>query len=72
MTWRQIRTRDDKNHPIEPDTITPDACDRLTAYKRDDYDELWRLRFNKRERLWGLRIGPVFYVLWWDPQHMIA
>ena len=72
MTWRQLRyPRSDLNHPVDLERIIVEASKRLVDSHRDDYDELWRLRLGGTERLWGLRIGRVFCVLWWDPLHKI-
>ncbi len=71
MTWRQIRANSDRDHPIEPDAIILKAQKKLRTQTSYDFDELWRFRFTGAQRLWGMKVGAMFYVLWWDPQHKI-
>ena len=71
MTWGQIRGRPKHDHPIQRYRIITEAQNRLRELGLDDYDELWRFRFGGKLRLWGLRMGSVFHVLWWDPQHRV-
>jgi hypothetical protein len=40
--------------------------------RHDDFDELWRFRFDGLHRLWGLRLDDWFYALWWDPEHKVC
>jgi hypothetical protein len=73
ITWRELLTRNPKHdHPVKIERLTAEAQQRLRELKFDDVDELWRLRFSGQRRLWGLRSGPVLYILWWDPQHRIC
>jgi len=68
LTWGEIEQRD---HPIAKNQLIRDAQRRLRTIQQDDIDELWRFRFDARRRIWGIRDGRVFKVLWWDPQHKI-
>ena len=34
-------------------------------------DELISLRMGTKKRLWGIREGSVFHILWWDPEHQV-
>jgi len=61
-----------RDHPIDPDTILLDARKRLAQQVKGDYDELWRFRFGSAKRLWGVKIGDVFYAVWWDPLHKVC
>ncbi|HWD40203.1 MAG TPA: hypothetical protein VG944_15240 [Fimbriimonas sp.] len=35
-------------------------------------ESLWSFRISGKERLWGLLVDEVFYVLWTDPDHKIC
>lgn len=72
MTWRQIKSRGDYNHAVPTNKIIPQAQKRLRQINQDDVDELWRFRFDAKRRIWGIRDGRLFKVLWWDPQHKIC
>lgn len=65
------RRRRHKFYP--PGTIVAEARNRLIDLEKDEFEEhLFRFRINSRARLYGFRIGNAFYMLWWDPKHMIC
>ena len=43
----------------------------LRATRRDDTAELVELILGNKPRIWGIQIGPVCYILWWDPDHEV-
>jgi hypothetical protein len=73
MTWAQVRSGGGgRDHPIPVSKLTPEAQKRLQVLRVDDFDELWRFRFTGPKRIWGVKIGRVFHLLWWDPQHKVC
>lgn len=70
--WVEIESNRWRDHPVAVSHLIRNARARLNELKQDDVDELWRLRFAAKERLWGIRVGDVFRVLWWDPHHVVA
>ena len=70
ITWDDLRRSG--SHPVSIGDLIKEARDRLQKLKIDDLDELYSLRISGRERLWGMRIGNVFSVLWWDPEHAVC
>ena len=44
---------------------------RLSLRVRDVPSPLWSFRVNGEQRIWGLKFGPEFHVLWWDPHHRV-
>ncbi len=48
------------------------AQSRLLHLKLDDEEELFRFRLDGESRVWGIREGRVFRILWWDPGHEIC
>jgi len=72
MTWAQIRDNHKRDHSILCEDIEKFARDRLEVIIRDDIDELFRFRINGPGRLWGIKEGSTFQVLWWDPEHEIC
>lgn len=54
-----------------PGGLCKEACDRLTAMKRDDQTKIQRLEFKGLQRLYGFLEGNVFHVVWWDPLHEV-
>lgn len=38
----------------------------------DDLDQLFSLRLTVRKRVWGIKEGNIFWILWWDPEHEVC
>ncbi len=77
LTWAEIlsqttggRERRKKHHVQSWDSICPEAQARWIEIERTE-DELFRFRVGGQERIWGVRQGPVFLVVWWDAEHRI-
>jgi hypothetical protein len=69
MTWSDLKGKNHHDIPIHK--ISREAQKRLVEIKKDDSDNLFSLRLSNKERLWGIREGNVFSVLWWDPEHTV-
>jgi hypothetical protein len=52
--------------------LSPDAHRRLEAIQRDDEEWLHEIRLGARPRLWGIRRGDIFHILWWDANHQVC
>lgn len=72
MTWGAIENNRHRNHSVKAHKIIPQAQKRLVELMLDDYDDIWRFRFDGLKRIWGIRDKHIFRVLWWDPQHKIC
>ena len=72
MTWAEIRRDGVRDHAVRLDKLVIKAQKRLQRLKLDEWDFLWRLRFTGKQRLWGIKTGRIFLVLWWDPQHKVC
>jgi len=72
MRWGLIEQDRTRNHEVCVVKMIKDAQKRLEEIKLDDYDRLWHFRFDGKKRLWGIRNGHVFRILWYDPQHKIC
>lgn len=70
MKWSEIKSH--QSHTVTVSTISNEAQKRLRDIQQDDIDELFSLRLSGTERIWGIRDGRVFYVLWWDPEHTVC
>jgi len=70
MPWASFDRK--RDHPVGVVDLERPARDRLRAIKQDDTDVPWRFRFSGTRRLWGIRVGDVFRVLWWDPDHVVC
>jgi hypothetical protein len=71
MTWGEIYKDKKRNHSVSVGGIIKAARDRLRELKLDDTDELFRFRLSGAGRVWGIRDGRVFLLLWWDPDHAV-
>lgn len=75
MTWAELyqasggRRRGTNHHPILVSKLSSTAKKRLKDIEEDDIETIVSLRINSRERLYGIRAGQVFEVLWYDPWH---
>ncbi len=71
-TWNEILTNErKKNHEVSIGSISKEAQKRLRELQFDDIENLVSLRFSGRNRIWGIRFGSIFRVLWWDPDHEV-
>src|SRR5262245_19142893 len=69
MEWRHILGQ--QNHSMPVTRLCREAQNRLVALGLDDVDTLYSLRVVQRERIWGILVGSVLRVLWWDPYHEV-
>ena len=75
QTWGALKTvgggkkAGTNHHSIEIARLSKGARDRLVAIRRDDLDEVFSFRINATTRLYGVRDGRAFNVLWFDPWH---
>lgn len=61
------------NKPIPVHKIVTRAQTRIKDLRREEHaDNLWELRLTGTQRFWGFRYGCLFYVLWWDPDHLVC
>jgi hypothetical protein len=70
MTWQAIG--ETGSHFIDVSGLSKSARDRLLAIQQDDVDQLYSLRVTGRRRIFGIRDGGTFRVLWWDPEHEVC
>ena len=70
-TWGDIYRDRSRDHPSNVNNLSKVAQKRLKDLKQDDIDQLWRFRFTGEQRIWGIKRGHIFHVLWWDPQHKV-
>ena len=69
MTWADILIKSKKqNHSIPCDQLNRVAQKRL-EFLQIDTDVIYSLRLSGNTRLYGILIGSVFYVLWYDDNH---
>ncbi|MBO3743617.1 hypothetical protein [Actinoplanes flavus] len=50
-----------------------EAQERIAQLRLDEVfgDEIFRFRVANRRRLWGFIAAGVFYILWWDAEHLV-
>jgi hypothetical protein len=73
MTWGEIRSDKQRDHSIPIASLSSEAQKRIKELGIEDFcgDELYRLRFKGKQRVWGVVRSHKFYVLWWDPDHTV-
>lgn len=71
-TWNEITSDKKRDHSISVKNLDKHAKDRLLELKYDDFDNLFRLRFEGKQRLWGIKEGFLFKILWWDEEHTVC
>ena len=78
MTWGEIlaatggRRSGNNSHFVSIEDLCREARQRLEELRRNDLDELFSLRLTGRGRVWGVRIGRVLQVLWYDRDHQVC
>lgn len=71
-TWNEILVKEKHwNHTVPVSKLCVPARERLKSLRLDDLEEVVSLRLTGPKRVWGYRVGPVFHVLWWDPEHHV-
>lgn len=70
LTWQELRQNG--SHPILVEKIVRGARKRLQTIQLDDTEELYSIHLSGKSRLWGLKEGRIFWILWWDPEHEIC
>jgi hypothetical protein len=80
QTWVEIERamtgsgrRHRKHHSHEVESLCPEAQrDFQRAQLAERFgEEMFRFRLSGKKRLWGFRVGSVFHVVWWDPNHQV-
>lgn len=77
LTWSEIfaqttggKVRHNKHHSQAWDSLCNEAQERWMEIGRTE-EELFRFRVGGKQRIWGVRQGAVFFVVWWDAEHQI-
>ena len=68
--WNEI-TRGTRDHCQPLNSLEPEAAARLKAIGLKGYETMYRLRVMGAERVWGVKSGETFIVVWWDPEHQV-
>jgi hypothetical protein len=68
MSWQEILNTG--SHPIQVSEISREAQKRL-EYLNIHEDVLFSFRITQTKRMWGIREGSMFKILWWDPYHQV-
>jgi hypothetical protein len=70
--WMQTSGRHRKHHEQEIASVCKKAQDLISGLGHADiFDQLFRFRVGAKKRLWGYELAGVFYILWWDADHLI-
>lgn len=79
-TWSEIeaertggnKRRRKKHHDMPVRELDKSARKRIRDLFGDDApDTLFRFRLSGKQRLWGVRDKAMFYLLWFDEEHMV-
>ncbi len=70
MKWPEILGRN--SHEININKLCSEAQKRLKHLELDDFENLVSLRLSGPQRVWGIKIGNIFKILWWDPNHEVC
>ena len=77
LTWAEIlaqttggRERHNKHHGQSVDSLCAEAQERWEHLERTE-GELFRFRVGGKQRIWGVRHGAKFFVVWWDAEHKV-
>lgn len=79
-TWGQVeqertggKDRHRKHHPMQVSDLCKEAQKRLKERFQNDElpEELYRFRLAGEVRLWGIRSGRTFKIIWYDRKHRV-
>lgn len=79
-TWNELRSQSGPgkqghrlHHDQDISRICQEAQDRLTSTHLDEQfgDSMFRFAISATQRLWGFRVGDIFYIVWWDRNHLV-
>jgi hypothetical protein len=76
MTWQDILSagkahgRGSNSHFVETNNLIKEAQKRLEELRIED-QELMSLRMQGKERLYGILDQGIFYIIWYDKDHVI-
>lgn len=78
IPWNELWNEMGRIHRHSPDRIDSRAQNRLLELSDSGViPEEWTgltlhsYRVGSRERVWGYKIGTIYYLLWWDPYHTV-
>ena len=79
LSWKEIeqmsrntrRKGGAMHHSMPVEILERDARDRLDAIGMGQLDELFSFHVGSKKRVWGLREGAKYSLLWWDPGHLV-
>lgn len=71
MTWGEIQQQRSQIHPMNTGDLSDVARRRLEEINQDDIDMIYEFPLSGKERIWGIKKGPVVFLLWWDPNHQV-
>ncbi|AOZ72064.1 hypothetical protein BK816_01105 [Boudabousia tangfeifanii] len=79
LAWKDILQQTsgghNKHHTQKTDSLEKEAQDRLyevMSKENEDFpEEVFRFRLNAKTRLWGIRTGSIFRILWYDRDHAV-
>lgn len=79
-TWGEVdqertgnRDRHRKHHSMSVSRLSKEARDRLKERFKDEElpEALYRFRLEGKVRLWGIRSGRTFKIIWYDRDHQV-
>ncbi len=70
LTWQDLRNNG--SHFVDIRDLCSQAQKRLVQLQKEDLDQLFSLRLTGRKRIWGIKEGNIFWLLWWDPEHQVC
>jgi hypothetical protein len=68
----ETERRQGGSHPVTKDILIKAAQDRLSELMFDDIDEMYSVRVTGKERIYTIRHGQVFHIIWFDKDHEIC
>ena len=70
--WKHLAANQDRDHSVPFHKLIPAAQAAAIKKQIDDQDEIWSIRLTGMQRVWGVKHGRHFMVIWWDPHHQVC
>ena len=76
LTWAEIKRQThghgkSSNHHVPVNKMLNKVGKRLAELNLDETGQLFSLRLDSRKRIYGIKIGSVLRVIWYDPDHRL-
>lgn len=71
LTSTSGRSGNTRNHRVNIENLCVEARRRIVDLGLEAHDALVSIAISNRERIWGILLEGVYFVVWLDPEHEV-